>query len=145
MRLPTDTPVRPILLALVLSIAAGCSSPPVPVGMEASLPGSSWTLERVVRADGSVERGSGDQITFASDGGLVLSSCNACTGSYVVTGDVLTVGEPLGCTKRACAPGAVELERVLGSSATLRREGVYLVAEPLAGDVEQALFVPASR
>ena len=135
--------MRLILSALFLSIAAGCSTPPPLAGMEASLPGSSWTLERVVRADGTVQRGDGDRVTFAADGELVLSSCNACNGRYGLTGDVLAIEEPLACTRRACAPGAVELERVLGTSATLRREGVYLIAEPLAGDVEQALFVPA--
>ena len=132
------------LVALALSALAGCSTPP-PAGLGAELSGSSWTLERVVRADGTVQRGGGDQITFAAGGELALSSCNACTGSYAVTGDVLTVGEPLACTRRGCAPGAVALERVIGGSATLRRDGVYLVVEPAAGDVEQALFVPASR
>ena len=117
--------------------------------MEAELPGSSWTLERVVRADGTVQRGAGAQVTFSADGGLVLSSCNACTGRYRVTGDVLTIDGPLACTRRGCAPGEVELERALGASATLRREGVYLVAEPIPGEgeaapqAEQVLFVPA--
>ncbi len=94
--------------------------------------------------DGTVLRGgAADQVTFSADGALVLSSCNACNGTYSVREDVLTVDAPLACTRRACAPGAVELERVLGTAATLRRDGVYLIAEPLEGGVEQALFVPA--
>ena len=94
--------------------------------------------------DGTVLRGDGDQVTFSADGGIVLSSCNACSGTYSVSQDVLTVDAPMGCTKRACASGQVELERVLGTTATLRRDGVYLIAEPLEGGIEQALFVPAS-
>lgn len=134
--------MRPVLALASLIVLAACGPAPA-VGLEAELPGSSWTLERVVMKDGTVRRGDGDQITFAADGGLVLSSCNACTGTYTVQEDVLTVGEALGCTRRACASGQIELERILGSAATLRRDGVYLIAEPLADDVDQALFVPA--
>lgn len=113
------------------------------MGLEADLPGSSWSLERIVLADGSVLRGDGDQITFASGGTLTVSSCNICNGRYAVEGDQLTVQEPLGCTRRACLSGAIELERYLASPATLRRDGAYLVIEPEASEAEQILFVPA--
>ena len=135
--------MRTALASALLICLGGCGA--TPTGFQVDLPGSSWTLERVVRTDGSVARGDGDQVTFAADGSLALSSCNACSGEYSVRGDVLSIEAPLACTKRACAPGAVELERVLGTEATLRREGVYLIAEPLTGDAEQVLFVPAGR
>ena len=132
--------MRLALSALVLAaLVTGCGR--APSGLAAEVPGSSWTLERVVLADGTVLRGDGDQVTFASDGAITLASCNVCNGEYAVRGDVLTVEPPLACTKRGCATGAVELERYLGGQATLRRDGAYLVAE--SADGAQVLLVPA--
>lgn len=125
-------------LALV-ALSTGCSR--APTGLAAEVPGSSWTLERVVDADGTVLRGDGDRVTFAPDGALTLASCNACSGRYSVREDVLTVEGPLACTARACAPGAVELERYLGGASALRRDGAYLVAESAGG--AHVLLVPA--
>ena len=138
-RPPSACAVRLALFALVLAVVStGCSRPPT--GLAAEVPGSSWTVERVVLADGTVVRGDGDRVTFAPDGALTLSSCNVCNGRYAVREDVLTVEEPLACTRAGCAPGAVELERYLGSTATLRRDGAYLVAE---SEGAQVLLVPA--
>lgn len=138
----TSAAVRTALSFACLVAFSACAGAP-PVGLDADLLGSSWTLERVVMNDGTVRRGDGDQVTFSADGALVLSSCNACSGTYSVRDSVLTVAEPLACTRRACNAGQVELERVLGSTTALRREGVYLIAQPMAGGVDQALFVPA--
>ncbi len=112
--------------------------------MAAALPGTSWTLERIVLADSGVLRGDGDQVTFNADGTLNLSSCNLCSGQFTMQDSVLTVQEPMGCTRRACMNGQVELERYLMGASVVRRDGVYLVVEPTAGPAEQILFVPAS-
>ena len=132
-----------LALTAIPTLAAGCGGPPT--GMAADLPGSSWTLERIVQDDGTVVRGDGDQVTFGPDGSLAVASCNQCSGRYSVREDVLTVSAPLACTKRACAPGAVELERYLGETATLRRDGAYLVIEPVDGGGQQILLVPAGE
>ncbi len=133
--------MRLALLALLV-LSAGCSQ--APTGLAADVPGSSWTLERVVLADGTVLRGDGDRVTFAPDGGLTLASCNVCNGRYSVRDDVLTVEGPLACTLRACEPGTVELERYLGGTATLRPDGGYLIVEPAEGEGAQVLLVPAA-
>ena len=143
---PTTLPMRALLLFAVL-LTAGCGSSP-PTGLAAEVPGTSWTLERVVLADGTVLRGDGDQVTFAPDGSVVIASCNQCSGRYSMREDLLTVDAPLACTRRACPVSTVELERYLGGVSTLSRDGAYLVAEPLteAGGVTgvQVLMVPAS-
>ena len=131
----------PRLVLLAALAVSACSSPPV--GVAAELPGSSWTVERVVLPDGSVLRGEG-QVTFGADGALTMASCNQCSGRYSIRDSVLTVEEPLACTKRACAPGAMELERHLGGVSTVRRDGSYLVAEPLAEGAARVLLVPAN-
>ena len=133
-----------IRLSLLLAVAvSACSSPPT--GMAAEVPGSSWTLERVVLKDGRVLRGEG-QVTFSAEGRLVMASCNQCSGSFTLRDSVLTVAEPMACTKRACGPSEVELERHLAGTSALRKEGVYLVAEPMSPDAvaSEVLLVPAS-
>lgn len=135
-------PVRLSLFALALTLGACAGTPPT--GLEASLPGTTWTVERVVDADGVVRRTDGGRVTFAADGGLTLESCNTCTGSYAVRDDQLRIDEPLACTRRACAATELELEQYLVGPLTLEREGAYLIASPL-GEVEgpQIHLVPA--
>ena len=139
--------MRP-LLVLLLALAGCAGSAPAPTGLAAVIPGTSWTLERVVTADGGVLRGDGDQVTFGAGGEVILASCNQCTGQFAMDGDALTVAAPLACTRRACPFGTVELEAYLAGTSTLRREGDYLIAEPLTELGEptgaQVLMVPAS-
>jgi heat shock protein HslJ len=136
--------VRPLFSAFAAGLAlAACAGSP-PTGFEADLPGTTWTVERVVDADGVVQRTDGGSVTFAADGALTLSSCNTCGGRYAVRGDELRVEAPLACTRRACLPGALELERYFAGPLELRREGAYLIAGPV-GEVEgpQVHLVPA--
>ena len=132
-----------LLLALAaVSFVAACASPP-PVGMAAEVPGTTWSVERIVQADGGVIRGSEtDQVSFGPEGSLSLSSCNLCSGRYALADSVLTVPPGLACTRRACAPDGLELERHLEGTSVLRRDGAYLVIEPDSLD-EQILLVPA--
>ena len=131
------------LAALLAAALSACAGPP-PTGFEAALPGTTWTVERVVDADGVVRRTDGGRVTFAADGGLTLESCNVCNGSYAVRDDALRVDEPLACTRRACAPDALELERYVAGPLELRREGAYLILEPLGvPDGPQIHLVPA--
>lgn len=134
--------MRAAFFALALSTLAACAGPP-PVGRAAEIPGTTWSVERIVSADGDVDRASEtDQVSFGPEGSLSLSSCNLCSGRYAVADSVLTVEPGLACTRRACAPGAIELERHLEGTSVLRRDGVYLVIEPDSLD-EQILLVPA--
>ena len=131
-----------LVLAAALCTVAACTPPP-PVGLAADVPGTTWSVERVVGGDGQVRRGDGtEQVSFGPEGSLSLSSCNLCSGRYAVADSVLTIGPGLACTRRACATGGLELERYLEGTSVLRRDGAYLVIVPdsLAA---QILLVPA--
>ena len=133
--------------ALVL-ILAGCG------GSQSSgggplLAGSSWSVERIVYASGEVARGHGETLAFGGDGSLSMSSCNTCQGRYRARGGVLTVDGALSCTRKACAAGEIELERLLGTEQTIERDGPYLVLtarpseeDPSASAPAQILFLP---
>ena len=129
-------------LILALLALAGCSSPPT--GLSAELPGTAWTLERVVYADGRVARGTGERVTFEPDGRVLVVSCNTCNGTYRMRGNELAVRSPMACTLRACADGAVELERYLDGDLTLQRDGAYLIMEGVLPDSPQLHFLPVS-
>ncbi|MGB3542905.1 META domain-containing protein [Rubrivirga sp.] len=115
-------------LLVVLQISA-CSAPPS--GEAAELPGSSWTVERIVLEDGGLERGDGaQQVTFGDDGSIAISSCNDCSGRFVIEDDALSFSNVLACTKRACPTGTLELERLLGDETQISRDGDFLVLQP---------------
>ena len=124
-------------------LVAGCASAP-PVGLAADLPGTTWTLERVVLVGGDVLRGDGDAVTFGVDGSLAFSSCNQCSGRFAVRDALLTIDEPMACTRRACPAGDIELERYLTGTASIQRDGAYLVIEPAEGAASQVLLVPGT-
>ena len=127
---------------VALALLAGCSRPPT--GLGAEVPGTSWTLERVVYADGRVERGSGERVSFNPDGTLLVASCNTCNGSYRFRGARLSTRGPLACTRRACMPGEVELETYFDGEHAVRRDGSYLIVEAGADGTTQLLFLPVS-
>lgn len=135
--------MRLALTVFVSALAVGCAGTP-PTGLAASLPGTTWTVERVVGADGSVLRSENAEVTFGADGDLRLSSCNQCGGSYRIEDDVLQIEEALACTRRACLPGQLELERYVTGPLALQRDGAYLVMEP-TGEAAgaQVLLVPS--
>lgn len=134
--------MRLALPALALALSACASTPPT--GFEADLPGTTWTVERVVDADGVVRPTEGGRVTFGADGSLSLESCNSCAGSYGLRDAELRISEPLACTRRACAPDVLELEAYFAGALTLEREGAYLIARPSgAAEGPQVHLVPA--
>ena len=133
--------MRPLLAFALLLAASGCAGPPT--GLAADLAGTTWTVERVVAGNGEIIRGEG-RVTFGASGSLSVSSCNVCNGGYAVRGTSLEVLEPLACTRRGCAPGALELEDFFAGSLTVRRDGLYLVVEPSPlDDGPQVLLLPS--
>lgn len=132
-------------LVLFTLLLASCSSGP-PTGLSTELPGTAWTLERIVFADGTVERGSGERITFAPNGGVLIASCNTCNGSYRMRGNELRVPEALACTRRACGTDEIELEVFFTGTMALRRDGSYLIVEQAeAVETAQLLFLPVAE
>ena len=134
-----------VLLTCLVLTACGGSAPTT--GLAAELPGTTWTLERVVLPEGGVLRGDGDRVTFAADGSLSVQSCNNCNGQYRVRDGRLEI-EALACTRRGCPPGDVELERYLSGALTLRRDGAYLILDAVdesGADGPQVLLLPAGE
>ncbi|WP_412062926.1 META domain-containing protein [Rubrivirga sp. IMCC45206] len=134
---------RPLLLAAFGIAALAACSPPVPVGVAAEVPGTTWSLERIVTADGEIARAEPAEISFGPQGSLAIQSCNACSGRYAASDSLLTIEGPLACTKKACPAGALELERHVMGTSVMRRDGLYLTVLPADSTVAQLLFVPA--
>lgn len=127
-----------LLVAAVALLAASACSSPAPVSPYA---GTVWTLDRIVDADGSVSRGSGDErLTLGADGSIAVQSCNLCNGRFSTDDDVLTVaGGAMACTRRACLDGQVELERAFAGPVGLERDGPTLTVS--GADGAQYVFV----
>ena len=141
-RPPTESAVRAVLASSLALLTLAACQPTAPVGVASDVPGTTWSLERLVLDGGEVRRGQGEQVSFGPEGSLSIASCNLCSGRYAVDDSVLTIDGPLACTRRACQPGTVELESHLEGTSTLRRDGAYLIVEP-DSLAEQILFVPA--
>ncbi len=136
---PFLRPGRAFALLAVL-LLSGCGVRPT--GLASTLPGSTWLLDRIVGADGSVRRGTGETVAFGADGRISLASCNLCGGGYTVSSSgVLTLGAGLACTRRGCPDGAIELERDLTGPLQMSRDGEYLVLSA-AGGTPQILLLP---
>ncbi len=137
--------MRLVVLIFCLAFVAGCGGSAPTTGLAADLPGTTWTLERVVLPDGEVLRGDGDRVTFAADGTVSVRSCNTCNGRYRLREGRLEF-EALACTRRACRPGTVELERYLSGTLAFRRDGAYLILDAVdetGTEGPQVLLVPA--
>lgn len=133
-----------LAFALVI-VLAGCSSG-TPARDTVLLTGSSWSVERIVSADGSVARGGGETIAFGADGSLSMASCNTCQGRYETSGNRLVIDEGLRCTRKACMADEVELERIVSGTQLVERDGPYLIltAEVEAGapDPPRVILLP---
>ena len=113
-----------------------------PTGLASTLPGSTWLVDRIVGADGSVRRGTGETVAFGADGRISLASCNLCGGAYTVSSSgVLSVGPGLACTRRGCPEGATELEREITGALRTSRDGEYLVLTAVEGG-RQVILLP---
>ena len=128
--------MRSLPFALVL-ILAGCGGSQS-AGGGVLLSGSSWNVERIVRPSGEVVRGQGETLAFGADGSFSTSSCNTCQGRYTLRRDVLEVDGALACTRKACAPDEIELERLFEVPQTVERDGPYLVLSGRASGDEEA-------
>lgn len=130
--------LRSVLACVFFTVLAGCGgTPPV----LADLAGTTWTVERIVMSDAEVRRGDGESVTFGAGGLVSISSCNQCSGKATVRDGALVIEPELGCTKRACGPGVLELDRLLAGRA-LRRDGLYLIADGPVVGLDNALPMP---
>ena len=97
--------MRRALIALVATpwmVACGAASPTAP---SATLTGVEWRLQAFELADNTqiaIDDPSRFTATFGEDGGLgARADCNACNGSYELTGNAMDVGL-MACTLAYC-------------------------------------------
>ena len=110
-----------VVLTIVTFVAAGCSqSPSTPTSPESTsnsltLTGEHldgvWNLVSIEpsgQARQNAPAGASYALTF-SDGRLsARADCNTCVGAYTLSGQTLTAGPALACTRAACATMAFE-------------------------------------
>lgn len=117
---------RSFFVLVIAATAAACaqSSPapaaPSPVTID-QLAGT-WTLAFIEAAGQTAEAAPGNArytVTFADGRLSTRVDCNVCSGAFALSGDALTTGPALACTRAACrtlAFGNLYAELLTGES-----------------------------
>jgi heat shock protein HslJ len=76
-------------------------------------------------------------LTFAEDRISTRVDCNICGGPFRVSGDQVTIGPNLACTRAACATMEFEsaYQSVLAGDSTARLDGASLVISSARGSL----------
>ncbi len=125
---------------VVASLAIGCaaSPPTAPSSGTGSLVPSTgqlagtWNLASI-RPAGEAEQttpsGASYTLTFADDRLSTRADCNICNGGFALSGETLTAGPALACTRAACPTMAFEnaYTRALGGQSTVTMSSTTLV------------------
>ena len=99
-----------VCLVALASLAAGCSESSAPLASPSATitPGQlsgTWTLVSI-RPAGQTEQatpvGAAYALTFADGRLSVRADCNTCGGEFALSGQTLTAGPALACTRAAC-------------------------------------------
>lgn len=129
-------PLRPSAASLAFAAAlalAACATADPPADPAVHLLGASWTVEDL---DGrGVVDSAAATLQFSADGRLTgRGSCNSYGGSYIASGETLSVGA-LATTKRACAEALMRQEQlfydILGGARRFRfaDDGALLIQD----------------
>lgn len=134
------------ILAAVASLALGCAessstltTPSSTVGshvLSADAIAGTWTLESIQpagRPDQARPAGATYTLTLAEGRLSTRVDCNTCSGAFALSGQTLTAGPALACTRAACPTMAFEntYTSLLGgnSSVTLAQGTLVLSSE----------------
>jgi heat shock protein HslJ len=123
-----------VLLALIAVTAAACSdgattptSPSSNAGGTAALNASqisgTWRLASLQNAGESVQTtpaGAEYTLTLADNRAAAIADCNRCAGALAVSGQIITIGPLMACTRAACPTMAFgsSYEAILGGEST---------------------------
>jgi len=135
-----------LIVAAVASLALGCAessatlTTPSSAGsspvLSADAIAGTWTLESIQpagRPDQARPAGATYTLTFAESRLSTRADCNTCSGAVALTGQTLTAGPALACTRAACPTMAFEnsYTSLLGgnSSVTLSQGTLVLSSE----------------
>jgi heat shock protein HslJ len=134
-------------LAIVASLAVGCSeSSSTPTSSSASgspaftadqLAGT-WNLLSILptgQAERATPAGATYNLTFADGRLSTRVDCNTCSGAFALSGQTLTAGPTLACTRAACPTMAFEnaYTSLLGGESTVTVSGGTLVLSSARG------------
>jgi heat shock protein HslJ len=130
-------------VVIIASLAGGCStSSATPTSPSSSQPASqlagTWSLVSIQPA-GQIEQATPAGATYAvtfADGRLSTRvDCNTCNGSFSLSGQTLTAGPALACTRAACRTMEFEnaYTRILGGEGTVTLSSVSLVVSSPRG------------
>lgn len=138
------TTLRPLLsLVVVASLAAGCGessdtlTSPSSTVTAAQLAGT-WNLVSIQPAGQSEQAtpaGATYALTFADGRLSTRVDCNTCNGPFVLSGQTLTAGPALACTRAACRTMEFEntYTRLLGGEGTVTLSGDSLLLSSSRG------------
>jgi heat shock protein HslJ len=122
-----------LFVGLAALLAVGCSEPssaPTSPSLGGSSPvtadqlSGAWTLVSMQRTGESVQpapAGATYTVTFGDSRLTTRVDCNTCSGTFGLSGQTLTLGPALACTRAACPTMAFENEytRLLGGESSV--------------------------
>lgn len=145
---PVHNPYRSVILVLVAILANACSGPAATPTSASSASGSTaltsdqlagrWLLSSVQPAGQAAQiapAGVSYDLTFADGRASVHADCNSCGGTLTVSGQTLTIGPALACTRAACPTMAFEnlYESILGGASDAALSGSVLTLSSTRG------------
>jgi len=106
---------RQLVVVMLAAAVAGCTERAAPTAPEntslASQLAGTWTLVSI-RPSGAVEQltpaGAGYNVTFDNGRLSARADCNTCGGAFTLSGQKMTAGPALACTRAACLTMAFE-------------------------------------
>lgn len=133
------TTCRSVLpLVIVASLAIGCSeSSPAPTSVSsvaADLLAGAWTVASIQPTDQSEQTtppSASYTLTFADGRLSTRLDCNTCSGGFALSGQTLTAGPMLACTRAACSTMAFAdayISLLTGESAVTLSAGTLLLS-----------------
>lgn len=142
------TTVRVLIVLLAVAVASGCaessltpaspSSAGGPQSVTLSQLAGTWSLVSIQPAGEGVHdtpAGTSYTLTFAEGRLSTRADCNTCSGAFVLSGQTLTAGPALACTRAACPTMTFEraYTGLLGGEGTITLSGDVLVLSSSRG------------
>jgi len=124
-------------LFVVAALAAGCTTDTVTAPTTDQLAGS-WLLVSIQPAgkpEQSTPAGASYGVMFAAGRVSIRADCNTCNGVFSLSGQTLTAGPTLICTRAACPTMAFEntYTQLVAGDSTVSLNGVTLVLSSSRG------------
>jgi heat shock protein HslJ len=128
-------------LLIIASLVVGCSgsfSTPTSDSVTADQLAGTWNLVSIQstgQAEQATPAGASYTLTFADGRLSTRADCNTCGGAFALSGQTLTAGPVLACTRAACLTMAFEnaYTSLLGGESTVTLSGDRLVLSSARG------------